>query len=125
MTRVATLVGAHVAPAAAQAIVGFSDVGVTATGANSQANSYAIQYSNTFVSTAAATTGVRLPSGASPGDSFFVYNGGANTLHVYPPTGGNVAGGSTNAAFDLTTLTSGIFRVASADGLTFAAVKSA
>src|SRR5690242_15306929 len=104
MTRVATLVGSHIPPSAAQAIVGFNDVGVTATGSNSQANSYAIQYSNTYVSTAAANTGVRLPSGASPGDTFFVYNGGASTMHVYPPTGGNVAGGSTNAAFDLLTL---------------------
>lgn len=125
MTRVSTLCGAGVPPNAAQATVGFNDIGVTASGTNSQANSYGIQYSNTFVSTAGANSGVRLPSGAAPGDVFFVYNGGASTMHVYPPSGGNIAGGSTNAAFDLLTLTSGIFRVASADGLTFAAVKSA
>lgn len=123
--RAVTMVGAGIPPLAAQAVIGFNDLGVTATGANSQANSYAIQYSNTYVTTAAATTGVRLPASVSPGDVFFVANGGANTMHVYPPVGGNINGGSTNAAYDLLTLTAGTFRCTTADGLTFYAVKSA
>lgn len=125
MSKVSTLVGSGLPPAAAQAIVGYNDVGVTATGTNSQTNSYAIQYENTYVSTAGANSGVRLPANTAPGDEFFVYNGGASTMHVYPPTGGNINGGSTNAAYDLLTLTSASFRMATNDGLTFAAVKSA
>lgn len=125
MTRVATLVGTGVAPSSAQATVGFNDIGVTATGSNSQANSYAIQYSNTFVGTAASGSGVRLPTGASPGDSFFIYNGGANTLHIYPPTGGVINGGSANAAYDIATLTAVKGCCISGDGLNFAFVKGA
>jgi len=125
MTKVATLVGSGVAPSAAQAVVGFTDIGVTAAGTNSQANSYAIQYSNTFVSTAAANSGVRLPTGASPGDSFFIYNGGASTMHIYPPTGGAINGGSTNAAYDIATLTAVKGCCISGDGLNFAFVKGA
>lgn len=125
MTRVATLVGTGTPPSQAQAIVGFNDIGVTAAGTNSQANSYAIQYSNTFVSTAAANSGVRLPTGASPGDSFFIYNGGAQTMHIYPPTGGAINGGSTNAAYDIATLTAVKGCCISGDGLNFAFVKGA
>ncbi len=117
MTRVATLVGTGTAPSQAQAMVGFNDVGVTATGSSSQANSYLIQYSNTF--------GVRMPTGASPGDSFFIYNGGASTMHIYPPVGGAINGGSTNAAYDIATLTAVRGCCISGDGLNFAFVKGA
>lgn len=125
MTRVSTLVGAGVPPSAAQGMVGFNDIGVTAAGTNSQANSYAIQYSNTFVSTAAANSGVRLPTGASPGDSFFIYNGGASTMHIYPPVGGAINGGTTNGAYDIATLTAVKGCCISGDGLNFAFVKGA
>ena len=124
MTQVKTLVGAGVPPAAAQATVGYNDVGVTAAGTNSQANSYAIQYSNTFVGTAAANSGVRLPT-AAPGDSFFIYNGGASTMHIYPPVGGAINGGSTDAAYDIATLTAVKGCCISASGLNFAFVKGA
>lgn len=125
MTRVATLVGSGTPPAQAQATVGFNDVGVTATGSNSQANSYAISMSNTFVGTAAANSGVRLPTGASPGDSFFIYNGGASTMHIYPPVGGAINGGSVDAAYDIATLTAVKGCCISANGLNFAFVKGA
>lgn len=125
MTRVATLVGTGVPPSAAQAMCGFVDIGVTASGTNSQANSYLIQYSNTFVSTAGANSGLRLPTGASPGDSFFIYNGGASTMHVYPPVGGAINGGATDAAYDLATLTAVKGCCISANGLNFAFVKGA
>ncbi len=125
MTRVATLVGSGVPPNAAQATVGFNDVGVTAAGSNSQANSYAVKASNTFVSTAGANSGVRLPTGSSPGDSYFIYNGGASTMHIYPPVGGAINGGSTDAAYDIATLTAVKGCCISADGLNFAFVKGA
>lgn len=124
MTRVVTLVGAGTPPTQAQAIVGFNDIGVTAAGSSSQANSYAIQYSNTYVSTAGANSGVRLPV-ASPGDEFFIFNGGASTMHIYPPVGGAVNGGSTDAAYDIATLTAVIGKCISGTGLNYAFVKGA
>jgi hypothetical protein len=125
MTRVATLVGAGVPPSAAQATVGFNSIGVSGAGSSSQANSTLIQASNTFVSTNGSGGGVRLPTGASPGDSFFIYNGGANTLNIYPPVGGAINGGSVDATYTAATLTAVAGRCISADGLNFAFVKGA
>lgn len=124
MARVATLVGAHLTPLAAQAIVGFVDSGVTATGSNSQTGSYAIQHTNTFVTTAPANSGVLLPP-ASPGDKFFISNLGASTMHIYPPVGGALNGGSANAAYDIATLIGALCVCNSADGLSYTVIKGA
>lgn len=79
---------------------GYMDVAnaLTATGAN-QAAAYAVTTAFASFSTVAAATGARLSLDAVPGDSQLIYNGGANTLSVYPPTGGQInALGSNNPA---------------------------
>jgi hypothetical protein len=40
-----------------------------------------------MIGTAAASTGVNLPAISGPGDTVFVYNGGANAVKVYPAQG--------------------------------------
>lgn len=57
------------------------------------------------VGTAASNAGVMLPDGASV---YVVYNGGANTMKVYPPVG-SYMNGSQNAAFSVTNAKSAIF----------------
>lgn len=53
-------------------------------------------------SSATASTGVRLPAGATPGDLLMVANQGANTTLVYPASGGKINALSTNAGFTMT-----------------------
>lgn len=100
----ASLMGVGTSGGQAQQLVGDTETGVTAAGSSSQANSYAITRPNTVVSTTAANTGVRLPSILTAGDCGFIQNNGASTLFVYPPVGGVINGGSTNAKVDVATL---------------------
>lgn len=94
------LMGSGIPANAANFIVGGTAAGLTATG-SSQTDALAITASNNQFSTVAPSTGAILPSFAQPGDVCRVYNNGANTLSVYPPTGGAINGGSTNAAFSV------------------------
>lgn len=57
------------------------------------------------VATCGSGAGVKLPDG--PG-VYVVYNGGANALKVYPPTG-SYMNGTQNAAFSVTNAKTGIF----------------
>lgn len=84
-----------VTPGQAAAFGGSMRSGVTAAGANSAAATVVAQ-DMVFVSTAAAGTGVRF-SKAERGRVVFVSNGGANAVLVYPPTGGTLNGGATDA----------------------------
>jgi len=72
-----------------RAIVGASDTGVTATG-TTLATAYNVVAPITICTTVAASSGVVLPVSNTPGDSFVVFNGGANALTVYAPSGGKV-----------------------------------
>ena len=86
----------------AQASVGILTNNVSGAGSSSQANATAIISDLTVVTTAAANSGVRLPADSGQlniGDSYIVVNHGANSLSVYPATGGKIANGSINAAF--------------------------
>jgi len=64
--------------------------------------------------TVAASTGAIVPATAQPGDEYIVANSGANALLVYPPTGGAIAGGATNAGFSVAANKSAYFVVISA-----------
>lgn len=77
------------------------DIGATATGASSQANSYGLKATLTTFTTVAANTGARLPADLSPGDEIRVSNFGANTLLLYPETGGNINGAGANTAVNV------------------------
>lgn len=53
--------------------------------------------------------GVQLPA-CTPGSSIYMWNGGANTAHVYGQTGDAIGAGATNAAFALATKKGAIFK---------------
>lgn len=99
-------------PGQAVAIGGQGKTGIAAAGTDSQANSTLLTVGNNVVATAAANSGVRLPAGMS-GDEVWVYNAGASTCHVYPPTGAAINSGAANAAFDLATTVAGTFKYVS------------
>ena len=78
--------------------------GLTATGSD-QSGAYEVTFAKNAFTTVAASTGAVLDSDAAPGDSQLVYNGGANVLRVYPPSGAQINGLGTNNAMLLATNT--------------------
>jgi hypothetical protein len=83
------------------------DAAVTAAGSTT-ADATVLSTTINMVTTVASGTGVRLPS-ATAGDIVIIKNKGANTLSIYPPTGGTVDTLGANVAASLVTLTSLIF----------------
>lgn len=103
--------GSGCAPLQAQASVGFLSNNLTAAG-STQGTALALPSDFNIVTTTAASTGVILPAAGpqcSPGDSFIVVNHGANSLTVYPPTGGKIANGSANAGLALASNKTGFY----------------
>ena len=82
--------------------------GLTATGTN-QATAYALTAADNEFTTVASGTGAVL-YGGTPGDSQLVFNGGANTLKIYPPSGSQINGLTTNLGVLIPTGTSCIFK---------------
>lgn len=105
MTTAAELItGAKLAPAQASAIRVGNTVQYAATAAGSdQSTALAITTgaSRVVVTTAAASTGVRLPATRFPGDQIFVANHGANAITVYPASGDKINGLSANTGVSL------------------------
>ena len=77
--------------------------GLTATG-TTQGTALAISADINSFGTVASGTGAKLFA-AMPGDSQIVYNGGANALTVYPPTGARINGVAVNGGVALGTNT--------------------
>lgn len=98
MVQKAKIMGSGIAALATQNIGGTCESAITATG-SSQATAYQLNSDVNEVTTTASSTGVILPASCSPGDSFTVYNIGANTLAIYPPTGESINALSANAAY--------------------------
>lgn len=73
--------------------------GLTATG-STQGTALLLTAANNYVSTTAASTGVRLPDDGRFTD-VSIRNGGANTLNIYPPVNYAIDGASVNAALTL------------------------
>jgi hypothetical protein len=122
MTILKKLTGSGFSALQATNISGDVDPAVTATG-NSAATAYAIGACNTLVTTAAASTGVILPVGTTGApnftalfDEYAVANRGANSLTVYPPTGGTIDGG---ASASVAAGAMKYFTCVSTDGLTW------
>lgn len=82
---------------AALAVLGSLSPSVSAAGAN-QAGATQLSAANNVVTTTGAGTGVRLPVTpvVSANDRLHVANHGANTLAVYPPTGGALSANTAN-----------------------------
>lgn len=87
---------------AQQGIGGAGAIGIVAAG-STQATATVLTADDNAVATTAASTGVLLPIG-EPGKTMTVFNGGANTLSIYPPLGGTINGGAANAAVTIATL---------------------
>lgn len=98
MAKTIEMIGLGIAPAAAQAINGTISDGLTAAG-NSQGTALALPSAINIVTTTAASSGVILPANPTPSDCIEVVNLGANSLSVYPATGGAIQAGAANAAF--------------------------
>ena len=96
-------------PSMAVAAIG-NDVasGLTATG-TTQGTAYAMTYADNEFTTVTSGTGASLYAG-TPGDTQFVYNGGANALTVYPPSGSSLNGLAANAGALISTNTGCIFK---------------
>ena len=69
--------------------------GLTATG-TTQATAYEVTTAKAAFTTVAAGTGAVLDDQATAGDSQLIYNGGANPLTVYPPSGASFNGLAAN-----------------------------
>ena len=70
--------------------------GISAAG-TTQGTATALTSAVNFLSTVASGSGVVLSSSAAGGDCQFIFNGGANPVKVYPPTGAKINGLATNA----------------------------
>jgi hypothetical protein len=86
--------------------------GLTATG-TSNADAYRCTADKNAFSTVPANTGAILDSGAAPGDSQLIYNGGANPLLVYPTGGAAFNGQAVNTPMILPIRTSCRFEMLS------------
>jgi len=101
MQKIVGVFGAVPRPTAL-AMLADLETGVTAAG-STQATARLLTAANTVVSTAAAGTGVIIPASLELGDVTTVTNLGANALLVYPPIGGVIQTGATNAGFSVAT----------------------
>jgi hypothetical protein len=93
-----------------------ASTGLTATG-TTQAGALSLVSSFAIFSTVGSGAGAIL--GAFDA---FVYNGGSNALSLYPPVGGNINGGTTNAAISIPASKGAI---AFQNGTTFGVIVSA
>lgn len=91
----------------ADAIQGGVNLTLSAAG-TTQGTATAINTSNVLVSTVASGAGVIIPA-LQQGDWGIIYNGGANPLLVYPPTGAKINQAATNAGITLATNTNLLF----------------
>ena len=66
---------------------------------------YEVTTAKAAFSTVAASSGAVLDNQATAGDTQMIYNGGANALTVYPPSGAKINGLATNAGMLLATNT--------------------
>ena len=96
MTVTKNLLGSGVPGLTADAITGFPSLAQTATGASQGA--LALPTDFVVYTTSTAANGPTLPATTASGDSFLVANNTANSINVWPPVGGAIGTGSTNAA---------------------------
>jgi hypothetical protein len=72
-------------------VAAMTDVATGLSGAGSdQSGATEVTSAKNAFSTVAAGTGAKLDSKAAAGDSQMIYNGGANPLKVYPPSGAQI-----------------------------------
>lgn len=97
------LVGSACPPLQARASLGFPTFGLTATG-STQGTALALPTDFNVFTTVASSTGAILPAtgiNIQVTDTIIVVNHGANALAVYPPVGGTISTGATNASLSV------------------------
>ena len=97
------IMGGGVSSGAAQAINGDVASGLTAAG-SAQGSALTLSAGVNVIETAAASTGVILTDGQIS-DEYDILNLGANSVTVYPPSGGRINAIATNGGFTLATNT--------------------
>lgn len=97
------MTGAGLSAQAVHAIQGRTAKTLAATG-TTQGGALALPADVCAFSTVGSGAGAIIPP-CNPGDSGIVYNGGLNTLSLYPPVGGAINFGSTNAAYSVAAAT--------------------
>lgn len=101
MGEINNMVGIGFPPEMAKSIVGPVNVAQTSAG-SSQTDATAITGDAVLLPTVGSGTGVIISASMSVGSEIRIYNGGANALAVYPPTGGQINDGTANAAISIT-----------------------
>ena len=107
MTTTANLLGSGTPGLTADAITGFPSLAQTATGASQ--GSLALPSDFVVYTTSTLNNGPTLPATTSSGDSFVIGNATANSINVWPPTGGSIGSGSANAALAVPAGKTGVF----------------
>lgn len=103
------IMGAGFSAGQAQALGGSGSTGLTSLG-SSITDALQLTTANNIISSAASSTGVKLPAG-SPGDQIIIYNGGGQTVAVYPPnTTSTINSGSAGAGFNVANTKSAVFK---------------
>lgn len=104
MAKTTDLTGVGFAPAQAQA-VGYSSIAITAAGSNSATATVCDNQNSFFILTATGTDGIRMNSAVPLLRPIVIANTSGSNGKVYPPTGGTVNGGSTDAGETITSTT--------------------
>lgn len=130
MTVKRNAMGAGTPAGQANTLIGGVALTFTATGSTQAGASLLGLGSNTIVTTGGSGTGVILPPGNGAGDSLFAGDWvrvanfvSGNAILVYPPLGGKINNGTTNAALSVGALKAASF--VCVDGLNFFAILSA
>lgn len=118
MSFLQNLMAFGASPFLAQAVLGDVANNLTAAG-STQGTALKLSAANNIITTTAASTGVQLPA-MNTGDCVEVANLGANSLSVYPVTGGAIQTGAANAAFAVGAGKTAMFVARDASGNCFA-----
>lgn len=114
MPTQSNLLGSGCPPLQCQASLGIVSNNLTAVG-TTQGTALVLPSDFNIITTAAASTGAILPIAGNVTnvvqvpDSIIVVNHGANPVLIYPPVGGKVANGTTNAGLSLGSLKTGTY----------------
>jgi len=100
MSYTKTVMGAGTSAVQAAAIVGGVNATISAAGTTQGTATVLYPLGLHTVTTVTAATGVILAIGAL-GDETVIFNGGANTLLVYPPVGAKINNLTTNTGINL------------------------
>src|SRR5262245_37596711 len=103
MSKAADLLSMGLAPLLAQNI-GFTSVAITAAGTTSTDATACDGQNSIFIMTATGSDGIRMSTSVPIMRPIFVVNTSGSTGKVYPFTGGNFNGGSTDAGISVPTL---------------------